>query len=514
MQYFATLGYCIFDDRTIHDVRCRTFLTDILGAGAWHTNILSNGLSFDWIAGPPTRYCEQNNKSALSHLPQLQQTVSDWETGGYIERLSGPAFCCNPMTVAVQHNLITNVTKYRPCIDLSRHVNKFIKDFPVKLDDLTVVEELVSPGDFMTALDLENQFFQVRLHPSMRDFLGFMVPDINGIPVYYRFVVMPYGCKPAVSIVTRLLKPLKSYFHRLGIRFSVYVDDGRICASSAVQCRLHMDFVLDILQRVGWRIQWKKTELVPTTRLLHLGFVVDSVLMQYSLLPAKWTVIHTAVADLLNLAIAGRSVPVRQVAAVLGRLVAIRRSHGFLVSILSRSLQHQLGVHVFHHGWVGFICVSHSSLRELTLLLVHAPSFNGRPIPTAAAASHLYDFSLLRGLPAAALPPPEPSFALLADGSWSVLSVPENCSVELNLIITVLTRDRSRLTAAAIRVVYWTTASWSLLQLLRRGASSPLIQDLLFTIRRLERDLILHFVPVWVPSRPPPSLLLSVFQYR
>ena len=63
------------------------------------------------------------------------------------------------MTVAVQHNLITNVTKYRPCIDLSRHVNKFIKDFPVKLDDLTVVEELVSPGDFMTALDLENQFF-------------------------------------------------------------------------------------------------------------------------------------------------------------------------------------------------------------------------------------------------------------------------------------------------------------------------------------------------------------------
>ena len=306
------------------------------------------------------------------------------------------------MTVAVQHNLITNVTKYRPCIDLSRHVNKFIKDFPVKLDDLSVVEELVSTGDFMTALDLENQFFQVRLHPSMCDFLGFMVPDLNGVPVHYRFVVMPYGCKPAVSVVTRLLKPLKSYFHRLGIRFSVYVDDGRICASSAVQCHLHMDFVLDILQRVGWRIQWKKTELVPTTRLLHLGFVVDSVLMQYSLLPAKWTVIHTAVADLLNLAIAGRPVPVRQVAAVLGRLVAIRRSHGFLVSILSRSLQHQLGVHVFHHGWVGFIRVSHLSLRELTLLLVHAPSFNGRPIPTAAAASHLYDFSLLRGLPAAA----------------------------------------------------------------------------------------------------------------
>ena len=55
-----------------------------------------------------------------------------------------------------------------------------------------------------------------------------------------------------------------------------------------------MDFVLDILQRVGWCIQWKKTELVPTTRLLHLGFIVDTIVMQYSLLQAKWDVIHTA----------------------------------------------------------------------------------------------------------------------------------------------------------------------------------------------------------------------------
>ena len=179
-------------------------------------------------------------------MPQLRKTVSEWETAGFIEHLQSPAFCCNPMTVAVQHNLVTDVIKYRPCIELSRHVNRFIKDFLVKLDDLTVVEVLVSSGDFMTAFDLENQFFLVRLNPAMSDFLGFMVPDPSGTPVYYRFLVMPYGCKPAVSIVTRLLKPLKSYFHRLGIRFSVYVDDGRIYASTAIACDLHMTFVLDI----------------------------------------------------------------------------------------------------------------------------------------------------------------------------------------------------------------------------------------------------------------------------
>ena len=163
--------------------------------------------------------------------------------------------------------------------------------------------------------------------------------------------------------------------------------------------------------------------------------------MQYSILPAKWALI------------AGHSVPVRQVAAILGRLVSIRRSHGSVVTILSRSLQHQLGLHVFHHGWVGSISLVHFSVRELTLLLVHAPSFEGRPIPTAAAALHCYDFSLLCSVPTAVLPPPLPSFALLADGTWSVLSVPENCSVELNLILSVLTRDCVHLTAVAICIV-------------------------------------------------------------
>ena len=58
-------------------------------------------------------------------------------------------------------------------------MNNFIRPCPAKLDDLTVVEELVVPNDFMVALDLENQFFQIRLHPSMSQFLGFMVPDLD-----------------------------------------------------------------------------------------------------------------------------------------------------------------------------------------------------------------------------------------------------------------------------------------------------------------------------------------------
>jgi hypothetical protein len=95
------------------------------------------------------------------------------------------------MTVAVQYNAVTDSIKYRPCIDLSRFVNAKISKSSIKLDDLSLAQELIQPGDFMTSLDLENQFFQIRLHPDMYQYLGFSVPAEDGSPIFFRFLVMP-----------------------------------------------------------------------------------------------------------------------------------------------------------------------------------------------------------------------------------------------------------------------------------------------------------------------------------
>ena len=349
--YFDSLGFAIREDRSIHDSLSVDFLK-ILGAGDWQEDVMRNGLSFQWKSDPPGPYREKNNKSALSHLPQLRDTVATWEKAGFVERLSEPAFCCNPMTVAVQYNLAANSVKYRPCIDLSRHVNLHIADMGVKLDDLYVCEGLIAPNDFMTALDLENMYLHIRLRPDMKRFLGFAVPQEDGSTEFFQFRVMPFGVKPAVAVVTRLLKPVKAYFHRLGIKFSIYIDDGRVSAESSEVCARHMTFVLDILQRVGWHIQWKKTVTQPTQSLLYQGFVTDSVAMVYLLPKEKWEKILSCAQELLAAATRG-PVEAKSIAAVLGRLVAIRRSHGNIVRIFSRSLQQQLGTHVQSVGWSG-----------------------------------------------------------------------------------------------------------------------------------------------------------------
>ena len=117
---FAELGFTLDQVNPIHDELAIQFLTTVVGAGLWQSNLLRFGLQFEWIDGiSPPAYREENNKSALTNMDKLRDTVNTWETQGFVERLSSPPHCCNPMTVAVQYNASTDTTKYRPCIDLS-----------------------------------------------------------------------------------------------------------------------------------------------------------------------------------------------------------------------------------------------------------------------------------------------------------------------------------------------------------------------------------------------------------
>jgi hypothetical protein len=490
-------------------------MSEVIGAGSWVLDLLREGLSFDWRMNPPSHYREKNNKSGLDNLASLRETVATWEKGGYVRRLNSPATCCNPMTVAVQYNSVLDTTKYRPCIDLSRHVNLHIAKSSVRLDHLDITQELIAPGDFMTALDLENQFFQIRLSPEMCQYLGFAVPDEDGKDIFYEFTVMAYGCTPAVMVVTRLLRPIKAYAHRLGIKFSIYIDDGRTSAASSALCDQHTQFVLLLLQLAGWRIQWKKTCLVPTTKLLHLGFFTNSTTMTYSITPEKWSSIRLALQSLLASAAQSRLVSPKDAASVLGRLNSLHRSHGSVVRVLSRSLQHQLGLHVDQHGWKGLFSLSPASTAELAFLLGQLPSFHGRAIPTQQALSHvpsLWQAAAARAAVASSLVPTSSdkdcsrSYVYLADGTFShsvdligEASEATSCLKELLSLSHLLQAESATLRSLRARTVYWSTDSEACSRFVVSGSRNTAIQRVVYTLKCQERDLGITVVPVWSP---------------
>jgi hypothetical protein len=83
-------------------------------------------------------------------MAELRSTLATWEAGGFVQRLSAPL--CQP---------------HDGSCEIQRH-NRFheipaLEKSTIKLDDLSLVQELIEPEDYMTSLDLENQYFQVRL---------------------------------------------------------------------------------------------------------------------------------------------------------------------------------------------------------------------------------------------------------------------------------------------------------------------------------------------------------------
>ena len=225
-------------------------MTEKVRDGAWHMRLLEHGFTPDFKAIPPA-YTEPNNRSAMKNLSFVRKKVAAWEADGHVEKLAQKATCNSPLTVADKVDSVSGKVKQRLCLDMSRHVNKFLNKHHTNFEDLSATACLYKQGDSMCVFDLENQYFHIRLSQEAKQFFGFSVPEEDGSETHYQFAVMVYGFAAAGSVVTRLIKPLQGYLHNRGIRSAIYMDNGQVVASSAEKTKKDMETTLQVFQQAG-----------------------------------------------------------------------------------------------------------------------------------------------------------------------------------------------------------------------------------------------------------------------
>jgi len=87
----------------------------------------------------------------------------------------------------------------------------------------------------------------------------------------------------------------------------------------------------------GWNIQWKKTSTEAVQQLQHLGLITDSVQLRCWLPKEKEDLVIRMLQEFTGKAMAGSKIPALELAQLLGRLNSMRRSHGQLVEVLTRT---------------------------------------------------------------------------------------------------------------------------------------------------------------------------------
>ena len=163
---------------------------------------------------------------------------------------------------------------WRPVIDLSL-LNLRVQQTSFKMETLQSVLLSVCAGDWMVSLNLKDAYLQVPMHPESRKFLRFMVGG-----KVYQFKVLCFGLSTAPQAFTRVMAPVSAILHRTGVSLRRYLDGWLIQVSSREQVLLALETVLQLCGTLGIVVNWEKSQLIPTQRMVYLGVILDSYLFQ------------------------------------------------------------------------------------------------------------------------------------------------------------------------------------------------------------------------------------------
>ena len=305
-------------------------------------------------AGSLSRYCK--NWDSLTNNSFIKSIVSDGykiqfsspvlvSAEGNVGRISNPKdpnkakILCDEIQKHLRNGVISlvepnedqyisrvftvpkNSGGFRLIIDL-KDLNQFINKVHFRMEDKSVIKDILSPNDFMGSIDLKDAFLTVPLHNESKKWCTF---EFSGKRYHYN--CLPFGLTSSPRIFTKVLKPVIMHLRLKGIKVTFYLDDIFLCAASRVKLLEDINYTISLLCSLGFSINLEKSVLVPQTTLTHLGFSFNSIDMTLSLPRDKFLKIQNFALNLLS-----SSCSIRDLASFLGLVV---NSHeGFLFAPL------------------------------------------------------------------------------------------------------------------------------------------------------------------------------------
>ena len=263
-----------------------------LKASDYVLNTIKHGYQIPFKSTPPSSFCK-NNQSFLKKKDFGYQELLRLETLGCIRRVKQKPYLCLPLSIVFSN-------KWRLVVDASRHLNPYIIDRKIKLEDLDVGEKMLKQGDFMTTSDLDSGYWHIPLHEEYKKFVGLHYECDNGEIIYWEYNVLFLGLKDAVWIFTKMLIPHKQYLRSFGIRCQIFIDDQRVMSSSFEKNKAEDKFAQETFSKAGWLVNHKKSSGEPKQSLKFLGLVNNTEEMRYYVPDDKCEDICKLISEILS----------------------------------------------------------------------------------------------------------------------------------------------------------------------------------------------------------------------
>ena len=199
------------------------------------------------------------------------------------------------------------------CVLNLKNLNKNIITNHFKIEDYEIAAKLIIENSFMARIDLKNAYFLIPMHNDSRKFLRFYFKN-----QLYEFLVLSFGLNTARYIFTKIIKPVVIFLRSKDFLSVVYLDDFLCIGQNFQKCFDNLQTSRALLQSLGFIINEKKSDTVPTMNCQFLGFVFDSESMTISLPNSKRMKILYMIKDLKTREI----YQIKRFAQFIGNLIA------------------------------------------------------------------------------------------------------------------------------------------------------------------------------------------------
>ena len=173
-------------------------------------------------------------------------------------------------------------------------------------------------GYFMAKVDLESAYRSVRIHPDDYNATGikFKFPG-NESSTYMYDTRLPFGARKSPGIFNCITQAVKRMMISRGFKLMiVYLDDWLILGPDKESCTSALNELLKLLRELGdFSISYNKVVL-PTTSLVFLGILIDSMTVTISLPDEKVGELEALISHFAN----SKHATKRQLQSLAGKL--------------------------------------------------------------------------------------------------------------------------------------------------------------------------------------------------
>jgi len=194
-----------------------------------------------------------------------------------------------------------------------KKLNQFIEVQHFKMEDIRTAVHLVSEDCYLAVLDQKDADHMVPIHPGFRKYFKFRWGH-----KLYQYTCLPFGYSLAPWLYTKILKPVLPKLRSKLLVIVSYLDDLLIIGKTYDDCSRAAGEAVKLFTKLGFLINYTKSELEPAKRRKFLGFYIDTEKMRIELPNAKRYHIESKCKLVLNM----NTVSLQLLAELIGLLVS------------------------------------------------------------------------------------------------------------------------------------------------------------------------------------------------